>query len=144
MFAKLKFTFIFCIIIILSACGKPPYLNKAQYVENSGVNSSLFFDISNLYLEINWTTPLNTSDEARAILLVTKNGIPTNLPMKYDIYLWMPSMGHGSSPITIKEKSVGTYELSDIYFIMSGDWQLRFDLPIGSNQIENRSLEFFL
>ncbi|MFI5390865.1 MAG: hypothetical protein ACHQYQ_05830, partial [Bacteriovoracales bacterium] len=34
------------------------------------------------------------------------------------LFLWMPSMNHGSSPVTVKKIDVGTYRVNDVFFTM--------------------------
>jgi len=57
----------------------------------------------------------------------TVNGPYTDLP-SFKIYLWMPSMGHGSSPVSIKKLASGDYEVNNVFFIMGGRWELRFNI----------------
>lgn len=52
------------------------------------------------------------------------------------VELWMPSMGHGSAPTAVQRvrgadgKIVpGLFRVTNIYFLMGGDWELRFQLP---------------
>lgn len=47
------------------------------------------------------------------------------------VKLWMPGMGHGSSPVTVKSAvdagglSVpGVFFASDVYFVMPGEWEI--------------------
>ncbi|MGE0526536.1 MAG: FixH family protein [Bdellovibrionales bacterium] len=49
------------------------------------------------------------------------------------VVLWMPSMGHGSSPVTVEHLDVGTYRASDVFFTMKGDWEIRFQVKDGGN-----------
>lgn len=51
-------------------------------------------------------------------------------PELLELVLWMPSMGHGSVPTHVVKKDVGTYLIEDVFFIMPGDWELRFLLKI--------------
>lgn len=51
-------------------------------------------------------------------------------------FLWMPSMGHGSSPIEVTSVSTGIYQLKEIYFTMPGDWTLNLQLKNGNQVIE--------
>lgn len=44
------------------------------------------------------------------------------------VVLWMPSMGHGSSPVTVERVAAGTYRASQVFFTMRGDWEIRFQL----------------
>lgn len=57
--------------------------------------------------------------------------IPLDLPGDIAVVLWMPSMGHGSSPVTVEKLDVGTYRASRVFFSMKGDWDLRFQLKVG-------------
>jgi hypothetical protein len=40
------------------------------------------------------------------------------------VMLWMPSMGHGSSPVTVERLSTGVYRASRVFFTMKGDWEI--------------------
>lgn len=53
----------------------------------------------------------------------------------FEVSLWMPGMGHGSAPTQIQrvlddqgQIVVGTYQVSNMYFIMPGDWDVRVTL----------------
>jgi hypothetical protein len=59
--------------------------------------------------------------------------VPIDLPGDIDVVLWMPSMGHGSSPVTVEKLDVGTYRASRVFFSMKGDWDLRFQLKVGGD-----------
>lgn len=44
------------------------------------------------------------------------------------VELWMDmgeGHGHGSSPVTITEKAPGKYVVTDAYFLMAGEWQVK-------------------
>ena len=47
---------------------------------------------------------------------------------------WMPSMGHGvmEKPV-VNEKGGGLYNVKNVIFSMTGDWELRLDIASGSN-----------
>jgi hypothetical protein len=60
---------------------------------------------------------------------------PTNEPY---ILLWMPSMGHGSSPVKMERTDVGRFKASEIFFIMPGPWEIRYQLKDGSNVVEEK------
>lgn len=49
------------------------------------------------------------------------------------VVLWMPSMGHGSSPVTVEQLDTGTYRASDVFFSMKGDWDIRIQLKQGDD-----------
>jgi hypothetical protein len=54
------------------------------------------------------------------------------------IDLWMPDMGHGSSPLSVKQFGVNKYNVTKAYFVMSGLWlvRLKFSLAGEKHQIE--------
>ena len=60
---------------------------------------------------------------------------PMNEP---HILLWMPGMGHGSSPVRIERVDVGRYFASEIFFIMTGEWDIHFQLKSGSVVVEEK------
>lgn len=45
--------------------------------------------------------------------------------------LWMPSMGHGSTPTAVTRLDVGTYRASNVFFIMPGEWEIKFQVKDG-------------
>lgn len=57
---------------------------------------------------------------------------PTELPFDLSVKLFMPSMGHGSSPTKIEKvvdangrELAGVYRVRKVYFMMAGDWEIR-------------------
>ena len=49
------------------------------------------------------------------------------------VILWMPSMGHGSSPVTLERIDTGTYRASRVFFSMPGEWELRVQVKNGTD-----------
>lgn len=49
------------------------------------------------------------------------------------VVLWMPSMGHGSSPTQVDRLDTGTYRASNVYFVMPGQWEIRFQDKDGAD-----------
>jgi hypothetical protein len=41
------------------------------------------------------------------------------------VLLWMPSMGHGTSPVTVTQFDVNKYNITKASFLMKGDWLVR-------------------
>jgi hypothetical protein len=58
-----------------------------------------------------------------------------DLNTQLKVTLWMSSMGHGSVPTQTTKLDTGTYRISNVNFIMSGPWDIYFDL-IQNNQID--------
>lgn len=49
------------------------------------------------------------------------------------VVLWMPDMGHGSSPVTVEKIEVGTYRASKVFFSMNGQWEIQFKIKNGKD-----------
>lgn len=47
------------------------------------------------------------------------------------VVLWMPGMGHGSSPVTVERIDSGLYRASKVFFTMKGQWEIRFQIKNG-------------
>ncbi len=58
------------------------------------------------------------------------------------VKLWMPSMGHGSSPVTLTRSAEGTYRATRVFFVMPGDWEIRVLLKTGTTVVDQASLFF--
>jgi hypothetical protein len=55
--------------------------------------------------------------------------------MTWRISIFMPDMGHGSSPVRLEQISSGHYQVSKLYFFMPGRWEIRFQLENRSSQV---------
>lgn len=62
------------------------------------------------------------------------------------VKLWMPAMGHGSSPVTVTpqvdaagSRIPGVFTASQIYFSMPGAWEIRVQLKNGTQVIDQAS-----
>lgn len=91
------------------------------------------FGESGYQLSLNWLTgPIR--GENKFVLKSWKetegsiNGPYQDLPEKLHIYLWMPDMGHGSAPVKIKKIADGEYEVTNVYIVMNGTWEIYFQL----------------
>lgn len=88
---------------------------------------------------IRWTT-LPSEDNFADFTFDIKNKSSTlAVPIgTWSVSLWMPSMNHGSSPITVEEilsPSPGlnhSYTAKEVYFSMHGDWIIRFQFKAAS------------
>ena len=71
---------------------------------------------------------------------VDKTRVEPPGPVK--IVLWMPSMGHGSSPVTVEKmgQEPGVYTAKDIFFSMGGIWDVRFVLTYNNGRVETQTL----
>ncbi|MCS6838952.1 MAG: FixH family protein [Bdellovibrionaceae bacterium] len=80
---------------------------------------------------------LNRFDQSPVLLESTNSFV---------LELWMPSMNHGSSPTTVTKVDIGTYLVEQVFFIMPGDWELRWHkMQPETNQIlETLTLPVFI
>ena len=99
----------------------------------------MYFESESLCLRSDWelmptdstvgSMLLTFSDQKNPYLLVS----PTSEP---HVLLWMTSMGHGSSPVTIESLGPGKFRARDVFFIMPGPWDIKYQLKDGSRVIE--------
>ncbi len=131
-------SFLFLLLMMVS-CGDSPLLNHSM--EGSGLTGERFRSTSEEYKFVNskysfstdWVTgPLK--GENKLIVKTWKtnestfNGPFEDVPHNLHIYLWMPDMGHGSAPVKIKKIAPGEYEVTNVYIIMGGAWDLHFQI----------------
>ena len=50
------------------------------------------------------------------------------------VVLFMPDMGHGSSPTSLKHNAEGIFEVRKMFFIMEGQWEVRVAID-GEQQV---------
>ena len=71
-----------------------------------------------------------------SILLLNSDGSSVSTNNDLRIKLWMPTMGHGSFPVEVRQIAFGVYEVSDIFFTMPGLWDIHFQIYENGNYIE--------
>lgn len=107
---------------------------------HSGHEGHLVFSEGEIHAHLSWEHGPVSSGESKMRLEwhdgathgLTDPGLP------FSVSLWMPSMdgmpsrGHGSAPTQINpvlnEKGdvvIGTYLVTNMYFLMAGDWEIR-------------------
>lgn len=102
---------------------------------------------------VKWTTgPVVTSESIMKVQWM--NGMThtqAEPPGAFEVSLFMPSMGHGSAPTKIQHLNdaqgqplVGAYEVSNIYFMMGGDWQVRVTLKYQDGSTETQTMDLNL
>ncbi len=134
-----KFIFIF-IVLSIFGCGKSPFLKQplaSGVTKVESIEANIRSIDSEKKIEVKWLTKKNSFEEAQALGFFYLNDKLFDPVDSEDIsfYLWMESMGHGSSPIVIKRIDKGIYSLSEIYFSMPGDWQLKIDFKKSNKTI---------
>lgn len=113
----------------------------------------IFLSKAQICLHIQWLQKPNSQTQAYFLLRFTQG--KTNQPIPLDVFqnlaqnlkiiLWMPSMGHGSVPVIIKKNSDNSFlTVERVYFIMPGDWEVRFQLKENENIVDETSIQLFI
>lgn len=135
----MKICFLFICFIFVS-CSKPHYIGHSESkIENVSTRCGIIFKGEQLCLETKWEHYPSESDFGSMLLTFTEENDPNRtISPVHDphILLWMPSMGHGSSPVTMTLVEDGIYRASEIFFIMPGPWEIRYQLKDGSRVVE--------
>ena len=126
-------------LLLIASCAKPHYVDGPQVDLTPVTGCGYLFKSENLCLKTAWVQrPSESTYGEMTLSFVDANDDtrfvdPTSEPF---IVLWMPSMGHGSSPVTIERIDVGRFRASEIFFIMPGAWDIRYQLKSGSDVVE--------
>lgn len=125
---------LFLLALTLLSCGKSPLLNKVSKASNEIAGDILLseqFPNEKLSFSMNWTVSPGLDNLSSFDLKLAR---PLNQNQTLNIYIWMPDMGHGSSPIDIKQLNSTDYAVSEIAFIMPGLWVLHVEI-LENNQV---------
>ncbi|MFZ4404342.1 MAG: hypothetical protein ACOYOK_09605 [Pseudobdellovibrionaceae bacterium] len=125
-------------VCFLSACARPTYLaeskNSADVINQELPASSCknTFTKSGFCLSWQWETK-PTSSQSGSFIFKTyranyfdQSSVLLDWSALPEVILWMPSMGHGSTPTEVERLDVGTYRVKKVFFVMPGDWDLQF------------------
>lgn len=122
MFSKILIAAIFFSFILLG-CAKPNYQNIIP------VNPEGSRDLGECALKL---SKLNQCVSLTWVKYPTNSEIGIfvlEFAQKFDqdlkVYLWMPSMNHGSRPTVITRLSENQFEVSKVAFTMPGEWEIR-------------------
>ncbi len=138
-FKTVGFVFLIsCGLSFLQACAQPKYIQK---IEDSGAAPSYqknkadcHVQLENSKLCLSWVWEVKpTETEFGSFVFKTyrlnnydQSEIMTDFSENVEVVLWMPSMGHGSSPTAVEKLDTGTYRAKDVFFTMPGEWQIKF------------------
>ncbi len=127
-------------LLATSACAQPKYEIEASNKsgesnqENKSADCSLHFKNSGYCISWVWESKPTSSTSGSMVFKVYRlnsfDGSPINIDVTPQpiVVLWMDSMGHGSSPTTVTRIDVGTYRTSNVFFVMPGEWQIKFQV----------------
>jgi YtkA-like len=136
------------LLAILAGCAEPKYIkgsdsgNEGTSAQESKAECQATFSNSQLCLAWHWEKK-PTSTEMGSLVFKTyrlnsldQTPIEVDLTTTPQVVLWMPSMGHGSTPTQTARVDEGTYRASNVFFIMPGDWEIRFQVKNGTEVID--------
>lgn len=135
MFGKFL-TIAFC--FSLSACAKPNYQDSKDLKVSQKVGLSCS-SISNLCHRLTWETMPTETTMGSFKLEFFQSNLDSpwrDLPGDLSVVLWMPSMGHGSSPVQIEKVAPGIYHVTRVFFVMPGEWEIRVQLKNGNSVVD--------
>ncbi len=96
--------------------------------------TTLSFQQGTLTAELTWAenSPVVGPESKMQVQWRDAAGQPVDLAGDFRVVLFMPDMGHGSSPTKIAKpaETVGLYKVSKIYFTMPGLWEVRVILRL--------------
>jgi hypothetical protein len=130
------------LLLFLVACAKPNYQEAAPIdVENQKTKPScdLFLTLKTLCTSFEWEFAPTISVPGSFIFKFYAEETPTLFIEPTDnvfVQLWMPSMGHGSAPVTVQKIKSGEYRAENVFFIMPGEWDIRIQLKDGTNVVD--------
>ncbi len=143
---KSVFTFIAILSLSQVACAQPNYqdVKPLQQQESKPGTAAcpLFFTTENLCATYSGVTqPTEDTTGSFTLKFAMPSGQPADPKMNLKVIIWMPDMGHGSSPVTITKQAVGHYLVDRVFFSMHGQWQIRIQLKNAAAVAEEQVAE---
>lgn len=123
------------IFFLAASCANPIYSEPdSPSTQATGLSCSAKF-ASGECVSLAWKQ-LPTEEEfgsfELSIFRTGERSEPVDVPALH-VLLWMPSMGHGSSPVELNHTAPGTYLATNVFFSMRGDWEIRVQRKEGQN-----------
>ncbi len=147
---------LFCLVSLLvllltTACARPDYISKEELNPSQQPGDCpLVFTSTQICFAVTWLRGPTISGSSDFELRFwdkntgTKNGPYINPPGTLGILLWMPSMSHGSAPVTITPLAIGEFKVTNVYFVMPKDWEVQFSLENGGQVTDQAALGLIL
>lgn len=132
-----RLTYFTLLAIALGAigCAKPNYASEENSPTISGKpgssRCSAESPAASLCVKLTWEAiPTETQFGSFVFTLsdLATDRLDLTSPSPLSVVLWMPSMGHGSSPVSIETIAPGIYRAKKVFFNMKGDWEIRFNV----------------
>jgi hypothetical protein len=132
---------------------------RVLQIDDSSYNNS-FIPLSNvsfnngrLLAVANWKQGPSVGGESilRLNFVDAKTQMAIDPQAKVEASVFMPAMGHGSAPVSVLrvidtegQLETGTYQISNVYFMMAGQWQVVIKLSYDNGQVEQKTLNVTL
>lgn len=168
-----KFFILSSLVGLSLACNSPlfKHANAEDQKKITGVNSGpevsadprlaatcpLSFPKAKLCASLEWLSPPSLDEEKPGRLRLrfwnsetgTASGPYVNPDSvlsgaKVAVKLWMPDMGHGSSPVKVGSSDTGIFDTQDVYFSMGGHWEVFIQLKQGPTVAEQTKVNVTL
>lgn len=130
--------------LITTACIDSPLINHVSAEEISVGQGELTAQVQTIFFKklglkgvVKWAAQPNVEDAAEFTLTLTSqdgSAVPHTLYTSLFVDMWMQmgARGHGSAPVDLRTDSQGDaldqYTITRMYFIMRGEWLVRFYL----------------
>ena len=150
MFGKFPIVFI---LFAVSACAKPKYETVVNPEGGEGKVEKVSecasrFTGSGYCVLWSWEKQPTTKEAGILRIKVVRpnalddSPIPVELEKNPAVVLWMPDMGHSSSPTKVERIDQGSYRVSKVFFIMPGRWQIRIQMKNGDELQDEAIVDF--
>lgn len=129
--------------ILLTACAEPKYVTQAGPAKPGQKGEAEKAELgAGGSVWLTWEK-FPTSEDFGSFIFKTgrensadKSPLPQDLEGEIAVVLWMPSMGHGSSPVTVTKLDTGTYRADRVFFTMPGDWEIRIQRIVNGAAVD--------
>lgn len=131
------------IFLSAAACAEPRYTDSVPSAADgqsgaAAADCSIQFRTSQACLTWTWEQRPTEDEPGSLVFKVYRLNVFDQTPVAFDLegkvglVLWMPSMGHGSTPARVQRLDTGTYRAANVHFVMPGDWEFRFQVKDGN------------
>lgn len=130
----------FLLSSLLVACARPNYQNVTSSLTDPNKTStecSLRLQKLNQCVTLTWIKA--STDSEMGIFTLD---FSTEQLSEVAVILWMPSMGHGSRPTTVMRLSETQFEVSNVAFIMPGEWEIRIRIKENNQVVDEVAQKF--
>jgi len=135
-------------LILTTGCTEAKYVQypetglDSKSVQEKKVDCELTFSKSQLCLIWYWEKRPTSREQGQLVFktyrlnLMDETPIEIDMPQMPELLLWMPSMGHGSTPTQTERIDIGTYRAKNVFFVMPGEWELKFQIKSGTEILD--------